>query len=132
MTIPSYKILYVEDNKDNLKLVKRILMVEDYIVDGAENGRIALDYLQNQTPDLILLDINLPDIDGYTLAGQIRRNTKFASTPIVALTANVMKQDQEKSLAAGCNGFIKKPINVDTLPREIASYLTQEVSKSHD
>jgi CheY-like chemotaxis protein len=114
-------ILYVEDNRDNFKLVRRVLAAEGFNVYGAANGREAFTFLEQQLPDLILMDINLPHIDGYTLAGQMRQ--RKLSMPIVALTANVMKQDHDKSLAAGCNGFIKKPIDVDLLPDQLRSFL---------
>ena len=116
-------ILYVEDNRDNFKLVQRVLKAEGFTVWGAANGREAFAFVEQHTPDLILMDINLPQVDGYTLAGQLRQQKKLANTPIVALTANVMKQAHEKSLEVGCNGFIKKPIDVDLLPDQLRSYL---------
>lgn len=119
-------ILYVEDNIDNFKLVRRVLMVEGFEVYGAENSDEAFAFLAQHIPDLILMDINLPQVDGYTLAGQIQQQTSLAHIPIVALTANVMKQDHEKSLAAGCKGFIKKPIDVDLLPDQIRHYLNND------
>ena len=117
-------ILYVEDNLDNFKLVNRILAVEGFSVYNAVDSRDAYAFLSQQTPDLILMDINLPEVDGYTLASQLRQQPEWAEIPIVALTANVMKQDREKSLAAGCSGFIKKPIDVDELPEQIRYYLS--------
>lgn len=119
-------ILYIEDNVDNFKLVRRVLGAEGFIVYGAGDGREAFVFLEQHTPDLILMDINLPHIDGYTLAGQLRQQQNLTTIPIVALTANVMKQAQEKSLAAGCNGFIKKPIDVDLLPDQLRSYLSHK------
>ena len=116
-------ILYVEDNADNFKLVCRVLTVEGFEIHGAGNAREAFAFLEEHIPDLILMDINLPQVDGYTLAKQIQQQTSFSHIPIIALTANVMKQDQEKSLAAGCKGFIKKPIDVDLLPDQIRHYL---------
>lgn len=116
-------ILYVEDNRDNFKLVQRVLKVEGFTVWGAANGQEAFAFVEQNTPDLILMDINLPQVDGYTLAGQLRQQKKLANTPIVALTANVMKQAYEKSLEVGCNGFIRKPIDVDLLPDQLRSYL---------
>ena len=119
-------ILYVEDNMDNFKLVRRVLGAEGFIIYGAANDREAFTFLEQHTPDLILMDINLPHIDGYTLVGQLRQQKKLTTIPIIALTANVMKQTQEKSLAAGCNGFIKKPIDVDLLPDQLRSYLSNK------
>lgn len=117
-------ILYIEDNKDNLKLVKRILRATGFNFHGAVDGQAALAFLAEETPDLILMDINLPDIDGYTMTRQLRRRADLAEVPIVALTANVMKADRDKSIAAGCDGFIQKPINVDRLPQQVRSFLT--------
>jgi two-component system cell cycle response regulator DivK len=123
-------ILYVEDNLDNFKLVNRILTIEGFSVYNAVDSREAYTFLSQHTPDLILMDINLPEVDGYTLAGQLRQQPELAEIPIVALTANVMKQDREKSLAAGCNGFIKKPIDVDELPEQIRYYLNMTTKVS--
>ena len=72
---------------------------------------------------LILMDINLPDIDGYSLTTHLRKNLKLEGTPIVALTANVMKGDRERSLESGCDGYIQKPIDVDNLPQQIEVFL---------
>lgn len=116
-------ILYVEDNMDNFKLVRRVLRAEGFIVFGAADDHEALAFLSQHTPDLILMDINLPYVDGYTLATQIRQQKSFAHIPIVALTANVMQQDHDKSIEAGCDGFIRKPIDVDLLPDQIRGYL---------
>jgi CheY-like chemotaxis protein len=119
-------ILYVEDNRDNFKLVQRVLEVEGFTVYGAADSLEALTFLEQVTPDLILMDINLPHVDGYSLASGLRQQEKLATVPIVALTANVMKQAHEKSLAAGCNGFIKKPIDVDLLPEQLRTYLNNK------
>ncbi len=117
------KILYIEDNPENRLLVRRILEAEGYTVTEAVDGYSGLEAARASVPDLILLDINLPEIDGYELVGQLRRLPGLDSVPIVALTANVMKGDRERTLAAGCNGYIQKPIDVDTLPVQVASFL---------
>ncbi|MCA9924806.1 MAG: response regulator [Anaerolineales bacterium] len=116
-------ILYIEDNHDNRKLVSRVLQAEGYIVYGAESGESGLAFVQEKVPDLILIDLQLPHIDGYTVTAELRKMQSLVDTPIVALTANVMKEDQERSAAAGCNGFIQKPINVDLLPTLVEAYL---------
>ncbi len=116
-------ILYVEDDSANRKLIQRILTAEGYEVLVAANAEEALSALENQTPDLILMDINMPETDGFTLTKQIKADPRFANVPIVALTANVMKGDRERVLEAGCNGYIQKPVDVDALPRQIASFL---------
>ena len=116
-------ILYVEDNPDNRLLIQRILRAEGYHVLFAENAEQALNSADKEKIDLILMDINLPDVDGYTLTNQMRQLPQLQKTPILALTANVMKGDRERSLEAGCDGYIQKPVDVDTLPNQINAYL---------
>jgi len=118
-------ILYVEDNLDNRILVRRVLMAEGYTVVEAESAQSALAYLDRETPDLILMDINMPDVDGYTLTKQLKARPELRRVPIIAVTANVMKGDMEKSLEAGCDGYIPKPIDIDQLPVQIERFLTQ-------
>ncbi len=116
-------ILYVEDNSDNRILVRRVLMAEGYNVLEACNAIHALEILETESPDLILMDINMPEIDGYTLTTNIKQRSSMVDIPIIALTANVMKGDRERSLQAGCDGYIQKPIDVDSLPAEINKFL---------
>ena len=116
-------ILYVEDNLDNRVLVRRILMSENYVVLEAVNAADALKILNNARPDLILMDINMPDMDGYTLTARIKAMPGFERTPILALTANVMRGDKEKTLEAGCDGYIQKPLDIDQLIREVERFL---------
>lgn len=116
-------ILYVEDNLENRVLVRRILMSEDYAVLEAVNAADALNILKNAKPDLILMDINMPDIDGYTLTARIKAMPGFERIPILALTANVMRGDKEKTLEAGCDGYIQKPLDIDQLIREVERFL---------
>jgi two-component system cell cycle response regulator DivK len=118
-------ILYVEDTFENRILIRRILQADGFIVIEAENAARAFEVLKDATPDLILMDINMPDIDGYTLTTQLRNIPKLFNVPIVALTANVMRGDRERSLAAGCDGYIQKPVDVDTLPEQIRHYLNR-------
>jgi two-component system cell cycle response regulator DivK len=117
-------ILYVEDTLENRILVRRVLMAEGYRVIEASSANEALDMLNNNKPDLILMDINMPEMDGYTLTGQIKALPGFDKTPIIAVTANVMRGDKERSLNAGCDGYIQKPIDIDTLSQQIENYLT--------
>ncbi|MBN2387740.1 MAG: response regulator [Anaerolineales bacterium] len=119
-------ILYVEDNSDNRTLVRRILMAEDYEVHEAENASSAMEVLKTVKPDLILMDINMPDMDGYTLTARIRAIPGFESVPIIALTANVMRGDREKSLEAGCDGYIQKPIDIDILAQQIERFMRKK------
>ena len=116
-------ILYVEDNPDNRMLVRRVLLSEDYSLIEAKDAGEALSMLKTNQPDLILMDINMPDMDGYTLTAQIKAMTGFERVPIVAITANVMRGDREKTLEAGCDGYIQKPIDIDQLTREIEKFL---------
>lgn len=117
-------ILYIEDNSDNRLLVKRVLMAEGFAVLEAANALEAVEILADQAADLILMDINMPDIDGYTLTTIFKSIPSMRETPIVALTANVMKGDRERSFASGCDGYIQKPIDVDALPMQIIRFLS--------
>jgi len=116
-------ILYVEDNPENRLLVKRVLEAEGYKVIEADSGMTGLSKAVATRPDLVLMDINLPEIDGYELTRRLKRMRHLADVPVVAMTANVMKGDREKTLAAGCDGYIQKPIDVDQLPIQIARFL---------
>jgi two-component system cell cycle response regulator DivK len=117
-------ILYVEDNADNRLLVRRILQAEGYEVVEAEDAFRAVERIKSTRPDLILMDINMPDVDGYTLTKRLKQLPHLAGVPIVAMTANVMKGDKERTLAAGCDGYIQKPIDVDNLPNQIHQFLS--------
>jgi two-component system cell cycle response regulator DivK len=123
MATSSARILYIEDNPDNRLLVKRVLEAEGYQLLEAANARDGLRQVEAQRPDLILMDINLPEVDGYTTTARIKALPGLATIKIIAVTANVMKGDREKTLAAGCDGYITKPIDVDALPAQIARFL---------
>jgi two-component system, cell cycle response regulator DivK len=118
-------ILYVEDNPDNRLLIRRILMVEGFEMLEAASASEALRVLENCVPDLILMDINMPEMDGYTLTARLKENPRLRNTPIIALTANVMRGDKERTLSAGCDGYIQKPVDVDALPIQINRYLKE-------
>ncbi|MCC6261080.1 MAG: response regulator [Anaerolineales bacterium] len=118
-------ILYVEDNPDNRNLIRRVLNSEGYAVVEAINADQAISKLESETINLILMDINMPDMDGYTLTAKIKGIQKFNKIPIVAVTANVMRGDREKSLDAGCDGYIQKPIDIDILAQQIERFLTR-------
>lgn len=117
------KILYIEDSPSNRLLVRRILMVEDYEVIEAEDGYTGMEVARSEMPDLILMDMNLPEVDGYEMTRRISAIPELAHIPIVAMTANVMQGDKEKTMAAGCVGYIPKPIDVDALPEQVARFL---------
>jgi two-component system cell cycle response regulator DivK len=121
-------ILYVEDNPDNRTLVRRILLSEDYKLLEATNAMEALELLKSTKPDLILMDINMPDMDGYTLTAKIKTTPGFERVPILALTANVMRGDKEKTLEAGCDGYIQKPIDFDELLREVERFVARSAN----
>jgi two-component system cell cycle response regulator DivK len=124
------QILYIEDNFDNRILIKRVLEAEGYTVIEAENGKIGIEKATSTKPDLILMDINLPDIDGYECTARLRKLMNGANRmPIVALTANVMEGDSQKALDAGCDGHIPKPIDVDTLPIQVAAFIKKHAEK---
>jgi len=116
-------ILYIEDNAENRLLVRRVLEVEGFTVVEADSGMAGLKKAETTRLDLILMDINLPEIDGYELTHRLKQMPHLARVPIVAMTANVMKGDREKTLAAGCDGYIQKPIDVDQLPLQIARFI---------
>jgi len=127
MTAPLNKgtILYVEDNPDNRTLVRRILLSEDYSLIEATDAYNAIEILKGTRPDLILMDINMPDMDGYTLTSKIKSMPGFERVPILALTANVMRGDKEKTLEAGCDGYIQKPLDIDQLVREVERFISR-------
>jgi two-component system cell cycle response regulator DivK len=116
-------ILYIEDNPGNRMLVRRILEAEGYKVTEATDGPAGLEIAAQKQFALILLDINLPEIDGYDLAKRMRSMPNLDDVPILAVTANVMQGDKERTLAAGCDGFIPKPIDVDKLPELVKTAL---------
>jgi two-component system cell cycle response regulator DivK len=112
--LPPKTILNVEDNEENRRLVKRLLQFQGYNVLEAENAKKALELLETNIPDLILLDINMPDEDGYSLTMKLKMNPKLGKVPIVAITANALKGDRERTFQAGCDGYIEKPIDIET------------------
>jgi two-component system cell cycle response regulator DivK len=116
-------ILYVEDNNDNRTLVRRVLNAEGYLVIEAANAAEALEVLDSNKPDLILMDINMPDMDGYALTTMIKQKPGFELVPIIAMTANVMRGDKERSLEAGCDGYIQKPIDIDLLASQVERFV---------
>jgi len=106
-------------------LVLKVLGCRGYTVVGVVDGEEALTRLTDVNPDLILMGINLPSMDGYEVTRRIRQQEKFVNLPIVALTAHAMDGDEEKSLAAGCDAYIAKPINARTFPDAIAAILKE-------
>jgi two-component system cell cycle response regulator DivK len=121
-------ILYVEDNADNRSLIRRVLNAEGYSMVEAVNAEDAIRKLEGGKVDLILMDINMPGVDGYTLTARIKSIEKYSRIPIIAVTANVMRGDREKSLEAGCDGYIQKPIDIDTLAQQIERFLIRSAN----
>jgi two-component system cell cycle response regulator DivK len=119
----SEAILVVDDNAANLKLARVLLTREGYVVRGAVDAEEALRVLETFTPRLILMDIQLPGMDGLELTRRIKADPERRFVVIIALTAYAMKGDDLKALAAGCDGYLAKPIDPETLPLTIAQYL---------
>ena len=117
------KILLIEDNEQNRHLVTVLLEKNGYQVVAAPDGPAGIDLAEKERPALVLLDIQLPGMDGYAVARALRENSSLASTPIVAVTSYAMLGDREKALASGCDGYMEKPINPDTFVSQVASYL---------
>ena len=118
-------ILYIEDNPDNMRLVQRALESRGYRLLQAKNGLDGVRVAENEDVDLILLDINLPDIDGYEVAQRLRSSPKrsLMSTPIIAVTANALKGDAERALEAGCDVYMSKPINIRELWARVEAFV---------
>jgi len=116
-------ILYIEDNPQNMRLVRKMLKIGGYEMIGAEDGLSGLQLAEDKHPDLILLDINLPDIDGTEVTARLKKNPLLADIPVVALTANAMFGDRERFLDAGCDNYISKPIIKTVLLETVNQYM---------
>lgn len=115
------KVLYIEDNADSLEFVRAAMIIGGYDFLGASDGQTGLTLAWREQPDLILLDINLPDIDGSEVARRLRAD--FESLPILAVSADTTQDGRNKALAAGCNQYLAKPIDVSELWQVLATYL---------
>lgn len=116
-------ILVVEDNEKNRKLIKVVLKARGYKVLEAEDAKSALGQLGNGNPDLILMDMGLPGIDGMELTRRIKKNENTKNIPIIAVTAHAMKGAKEKILEAGCDDYISKPIDINEFPKVVEKIL---------
>ena len=125
------RILVVDDNPTNLKLVSDLLAFEGHEVLNAMDAEEAQIVLADTLPDLILMDIALPGMDGLTLTRLLKADPRTRHIRVVALTAFAMKGDEQKALDAGCDGYITKPINTRTLPGEVAGILALACSGNH-
>lgn len=118
------KILLVEDNPQNRYLVTFLLEKNGYEVVIAEDGEQALSVVEEEEPDLILMDVQLPKMDGYEATRRIKADARFKDIPLVALTAHSMNGDRGKALAAGCDDYITKPVDAEGLLARLAELLT--------
>ncbi|HLB05446.1 MAG TPA: response regulator [Thermodesulfobacteriota bacterium] len=120
------RILIVEDNEINMKLIKAILGKRGYLLVEAKDGEEALQAVVREKPDLILMDIQIPKVDGLEVTRRIRGMEEISQTVIIALTAHAMEGDKEKILDAGCDGYIAKPIDTRTFPLEVEAILARK------
>lgn len=121
----TFDILVVDDNPANLRLVSFLLRNKGYVVRTAVDATEARAAIDDRTPDLILMDVQLPGVDGLTLTRQLRADPRTRDTCIVAVTAYAMKGDEQKAIAAGCDGYITKPIDTRSLPSAVRRYLAR-------
>ena len=117
------RILVVEDNETNMYLIRFMLEKSGYEVIEAREGAVGVELAIKEKPDLIIMDVQLPDMDGLEATKRIRASETDGDIPIIALTSFAMAGDREKALAAGCTGYIEKPINPETFMAEIEKYL---------
>ena len=124
------KVLIVEDNPVNLRLAQLLLEKRGFSVRKATTGAECLTEMTRELPDIVLMDIQLPGEDGLAVTRKIRSDPRMAAVVVVALTAHAMAGDREKILAAGCDGYIAKPVDPQGLPSEVSRYLKQGRLKS--
>lgn len=121
------RILCIEDNDSNMRLVSRIVEGEKHEFLTAADGLTALSMIQRERPDLILLDINIPGLNGLELARRLKGDANLSSIPLIATTANVLLGDRERCLEAGCDEYLPKPLDVRELQSILRSYLGNPV-----
>jgi CheY-like chemotaxis protein len=117
------RVLYIDDDKANRMLVRRVLMAADFEVDEADNAQTGIQMARTNPPDIILMDMSMPEMDGLRATQQLRNIPELKSIPVVIVTANVMQVHREKSAEAGSDGFIGKPIDIDKFPEQVSQYL---------
>ena len=120
----SYVILVVEDNERNLKLLRDVLEYAGYDVRVARTAEDGISLAASEPPDLVLMDLQLPGIDGMEALRRLRESPRTAGIPVVAVTAQAMKQDRERALDAGFNGYVEKPISVRAFPDQVRRFLS--------
>ena len=119
------KILIVEDNPVHMRLIEMALRAKDYTLLKAASGEEALEIAVRDKPDLVIMDMHLPKMNGFEVTRKLRENPAFSHTPIIAITANVMKEDRERVIESGGDAYTTKPINTRELPEVIAEMLSQ-------
>lgn len=117
------RVLVIEDNENNMYLMRFMLEKSGYAVIGATDGTTGIEAVIKEKPDLVIMDIQLPDINGLEATKKIRKSGAAGNVPIIAVTSYAMVGDKEKTLTAGCTGYIEKPINPETFIAEIEKYL---------
>jgi len=125
----NHRVLIIEDNEQNLYLLTFLLTRNGYVVDSAMEGPSGIEKARLCVPDLILLDIQLPVMDGYAVAKVLREQPELATVPIVAVTSYAMPGDKERALASGCTGYIEKPINPETFLSQIEVYFSEDTGR---
>ncbi len=126
----SKTVLVIEDNELNMKLTRTILMIGNYHVLEASDAETGIQLAREQQPDLILMDIQLPDMSGLSATRIIKNEPELRDIPVIALTSYAMREDEKKSKEAGCEGYIAKPVSVSQLLETVARYLRHD--SSHD
>jgi two-component system, cell cycle response regulator DivK len=120
----THVVLVVEDNERNLKLLRDVLQYAGYDVRAAQSAEEAITLAVSEPPDLVLMDLQLPGIDGMEALRRLRENPRTADVPVVAVTALAMRQDRERALSAGFDGYLEKPISVRAFPEQVHSFLS--------
>lgn len=128
----SNKLLIIEDNEQNFYMMRFLLEKNGFKVLGADNGKEGIEMALSHKPQAILLDIQLPEMDGYAVASELNKHNELKGIPIIAVTSYAMAGDRERVLAAGATGYIEKPINPDTFVAEIRQYLTKDAKDAED
>ena len=124
--MPGESVLIVEDNAKNLKLVRDVLQFHGYITLEAESGEVGIELARAQQPALILMDVQLPGMDGRAAMKVLKADTSTRHIPVIALTAFAMKGDQESLLAEGFDGYLSKPVNIKELPKVVGSHVCRQ------
>ncbi len=122
---PHVRVMIVEDSEDIRHLLEELLEGEGYNLVFATNGEEGLETAKRERPDIILMDLSLPGMDGWETVYRLRQLAEFRTTPIIALTAHATRKDEERALAAGCTGYVSKPFDMENLLDYIASFVSK-------